>query len=109
MNDGSKKIVISGGMIPGGQISLKTYLMDLDALDTWTDGPNLPQARFAGAVVPFRNTFLIVGGGRNAFYYDDILEYDVDDHVWITRPETLDLGRNGPTAFLVPDSAVDCN
>ena len=68
---------------------------------------------FYPASVPFRNTFLIVGGRCNTqcdpdIYHSEILEYNPDDETWTVRPETLDKERSHLAALLVEDSVLNC-
>lgn len=101
----------------GGQSSFgyqsSTISLDLSNPNQWGNEADLPQALERGASVPFRNSFLVVGGFKNegAEYYSDfIYEFDPDDsNAWITRTERLTVGRYNPAAFLISDVAANCH
>ena len=109
--DGSKKVIVTGGLSSGVQI-VDTEELDLANPTQWTTGSPLPKALDRGSTVQFRKSFLLVGGytkndGFN-FYSDLIYEYNLDLDVWNTRNERLKIGRDHTAAFLVPDSVVNC-
>ena len=76
---------------------------------TWRDGPSLPHPiKFAGSV-SLNGTFLIVGGlNVNDPYYKDILEYDVENEAWLTRPEKLSKPKIDATVVLMDSETVQC-
>ena len=80
--------------------------MDLET-KTWRAGPTLPTHRCNSASVQFGDTFLLVSGqeGSNALseYYDNILQFDMDNEEWIVREELLASPNDDVVAILVPD------
>ena len=106
---GRPKIVVAGGEI-GGSYHKTSEILDLQTLE-WSSGPDLPVGLAAGGSVPYKKTFLIVGGdiqpenmNSNVIYeYDGILD------AWITWDEVLATARQNLAAFLVPDEAVNCS
>ena len=102
LGNGKKKLMVTAG----GTDAL-TNILDLDTLE-WKTGLDLPNAAIHAASVPYKNTFLVVGGNDGGFL-DTIYEFHPETEVWITRSETLMTARHAHTAFLVPDSAVNCS
>ena len=104
--DGKRKLVVTGTPYVS-----TTEILDLDTLQ-WTDGPGLPFPWAYTASVPYKNTFLVIGGlgtHSGTVYSTDIYEFDPVNMNWITRSETLTQGRHSHAAFLVPDDVVNCN
>ena len=99
---------MTGGQSANGVLQ-STEILDLDTMQ-WSAGPNLPGPRYDAASVPYKNTFLVVGGkdGGHAVQ-DTIFEFDPETGDWITRIEQMTLKRSLFAAFMVPDYAVNCN
>ena len=96
------------GGLNGNELS-STEMLNLDSADQWTNGPNLPIGLRWGASVPFKDTFLIVGGlDINSNQSPYIYEYDVRNEAWIMRDERLTTARDRFTAFLIPDEVARC-
>ena len=74
----------------------------------WTSGPDLPKTGVYGVSVPYKNTFLIVGGIFESSS-KSIYQFDPNSEGWIRRSEGLQTDKRAMAAFLVPDSAVNCN
>ena len=76
---------------------------------TWRAGPPLPAPVSFANSVPFNGTFLLVGGQDvdNAAY-KSILEYDVENEAWLTRPETLSRPKHDATVVLIDSETVTC-
>ena len=70
----------------------------------WRFGPNLPVALSGGTVVPYRHSFMILGGQNATGNVRDILEYDSVNEEWIRREEQLFMARQGGMAIRVPDT-----
>ena len=104
-------LVVTGGWDGTAHIT-STELLDLDSMQ-WSNGPELPYGIFDAVAVPYKNTFLIVGGreasGNNNYYHNTILEFDAGTGDWITRSEQMSQERGIMAAFLVPDDAVNCS
>ena len=87
--------------------------MDLETLE-WnsvTTTSSLPLELMSAISVPFRNSFVVVGGfdvDAPSYHSTAIYEFDPDALEWITRSETLKTGRFKTAAFFVPDDAVKC-
>lgn len=99
---GAQSIVIGGG----GVYRFWTEIIDLQTMTT-RRGPVVPDVGY-GDSVPFRNTFLVVGGGEND-RRNTILEFDVVNEVFVERPEHLAMGRLDAYVAFVDDSQVVCN
>ena len=104
--NGLKKVVVAGGW--GGQNIQSTEILNLETLE-WESGPDLPNVMASsGESVPFRNSFLIVGGYKGKNYLDMIYEFDLDTDNWKLKPQRLKKGRLFFTAFLIPDDIAGC-
>ena len=82
-----------------------------------TQGPwrlsshSLPYPIAGAAVVPFGDTFLIVGGapdGSLETSHASILEFEPDSETWIEREETLALARRDMFAVMIEDNDDYC-
>ena len=88
----------------GGIASVE--ILDLNT-NTWRSGLNpLPEALYAGASIPYEDSFLAVGGtlSNPSVESDKIYKYEPDTESWTTLPKTLDVGRGFAVAMLVPDA-----
>ena len=100
-------MIVAGGM--GFTKTLKSSEeLDLATL-TWSPGPDLPNPIAFGESVPFRNSFLIVGGSKGYRYFDVIYEYNPENKDWMQRPQRLKKERISFTAFLIPDDVAGCD
>ncbi len=99
-------------VVTGGYRNQATYILSLKTL-TWRTGSNLDLPIQRGAVVPFENTFLIVGGhyynGKTDVDVNTIRQYDPDTGKWIIRKERLQTATEYVAAFLVPESYIKCD
>ena len=77
-NGAARYVVITGGRHVGTYVQI----LDLQTM-SWRDGPRLPEAWMYAAVVPYRRTFLIVGGYSRSGYRNTIIEFDADHLSWI--------------------------
>lgn len=105
--DGSKHLVIAGGRNDG-----TSTILNLDTM-TYRPGPDIPNVLelYYANSVPFGNTFLMVGGTEDGISsrLNTIYEFDTTNENWIVRPETLKTGDWAMTAFMVPDTYVQCS
>ena len=111
--DGKMKVVVTGGMDQHWSQLYTTQILDLES-NVWTREDYQYVVMSEGVSVPYKNTFLIVGGrfydGTTTTYQLNIVEFDpTDPGLWIQRTEQLTLSRFWHTALLVPDNAVDCS
>ena len=68
-------------------------------------GGRLPKPIYAAAVVPFNNSFLIVGGSRSPqVYLGDIYQYNAADGDWLKMETELKTPRKFHVALLVEQS-----
>lgn len=97
--DGSQHIVVAGGYL-----SDTTIIYELNgSLGIWTYGPN--KSNYFGASVPYKNTFLAIGGENP--YSNQIYEFVADPIAgleWKLRPEQLKTPKSRIAAFMVPDT-----
>ena len=57
-------------MVGGGVQTPGTYIMDLADTTVWRKGPHdFPSAAYYGESVPFKDSFLVVGGGDGSSGY----------------------------------------
>ena len=110
LSNGRKKLIVTGG--DSDPSSSTTFISSTEILDLttmqWTWGVSLPNPFVAATSVPYKNTFLVVGGSyTTGVDYNTIYEYDPNTDNWFTRAETLTAGRSYAAAFLVPDEAVN--
>ena len=69
-----------------------SYLTNVEVYDVasnaWTEGANLPVPLANAAVVPFEDTFLVIGGymGKGTFS-DKVYHYNRQDAKWTEMPE----------------------
>ena len=89
-----------------------TEILDLDTL-TWTYGPNMPAPIRIGRTVPYKNSFIVVGGdGRwpngAGLCNFPIYEWNINSNSWTHTGITLPTCKYSIYAFLVPDFAVNC-
>ena len=111
--DGSRHLVAAGGDAFSLGDDASTWIYDLDmGIDIWRPGPKLDLS--FGESVPFKNSFLAVGGidesDPEKKISNQIWEFNADpfDEKWIRRPETLKSNRVYISAFLVPDDFATC-
>lgn len=68
-------------------------------------GERLPKPIYAAAVVPFNNSFLLVGGGtQDSPYLGDIYQYNAADGDWLKMETELKTPRRFHVALLVEQS-----
>ena len=107
--DGRRKLVVAGGAIAQTTLTATSVLLDLDTM-VWSNGPNLPMAINMALAVPYKDSFIIVGGvtpgGSNAQH--NIFEFNVNTESFDFRGESIQISRYHHWAFLVPDEAVNC-
>ena len=105
--NGTQVLIVAGGY-NGNELS-STEILNLDSVDQWSNGPNLPIGLREGSSVPFKDTFLIIGGyDFNDDSSPNIYEYDVRNEAWITREEKLTTPRRLFAAFLIPEEVARC-
>ena len=108
-NDGTRHLVTAGG---DDSYDTSTWIYDLDSgLDIWRPGPLLQYDRSFS--VPYKNTFLVVGGEQNFnpnTYSDQIWQFNDDpfDEKWILRDERFSTAGLWKTPILVPDDYATC-
>ena len=104
----ARHLVIAGGQHVGDY----TQILDLETM-TWSDGPRLPSYLSAGAVVPHKRSFIIMGGWKGNFgedgYSNQLWEFNPDQFEWIIRPETLTNKVALSLAVLVDDDMMVCD
>ena len=75
---------------------------------------DLPKQMVASAVVPYNDSFFIVGGAdaygdEGSEFYRDIYQYDADNDEWIEMEAKLKIPRYDHVALLVKQSLFpDC-
>ncbi len=105
--DGKQGILVAGG-VSGTDVTI-THFINLETL-VWEIRADLPYKMQTGASVPFKDSFLIVGGWQNnTITSDRIWYYNPVNDKWEMRDEILMQGRSHPTAFLVPDDYIFCS
>lgn len=108
--NGDMKVLVAGGFSDSTSFLTSVEVLNVkDSTAGWTEGTDLPVGIQIGASVPFKNTFLIVGGGFDGGYSDLIYEYEAETDKWITRQERLNKGREKIAAFWIPDEIARCS
>ena len=76
----------------------------------WKQGPELPYAIFASAMVEVPDYGVLLVGGSTAFTEElrTILKLEDARSKWEELPQRLKTGRNRHSAFLVPDKLTVC-
>ena len=103
--DGSRMVIIAGSANDNS-----TEILNLEEPleeQVWTFGPDLPYELQGGASVQYEDTFIIVGG-LSSRRTDQIIKFDVKTEDWIILPQHLQAPRDIFTAFLIPDSYIEC-
>ena len=101
--NGDKGILVAGGYYQ----ETSSEFLNLDTL-IWEPKQSLPYDIAYGASVPFRDSFLIVGGdssvdgGLDTLYY-----YNPEIDRW-ELIKTMNYERRDLAAFMVPDSFANC-
>jgi hypothetical protein len=104
-------IIVAGGAYGND------YLSSVEILDSgsneWRTGPELPSTSvFSKMVEDQKGGVVLIGGyypsnpSPDALYQ---LPHGGQDAVWTKMEQKLKIGRQSHTAFLVPDSSVDCS
>ena len=105
---GKAKSIVSAG---GRSVGTLTQVLDLDTM-TWSDGPRLPRNVAFATVLPYKRSFLIIGGWAGHYredgYSNEILELDPNKFDWVVRPEILANRVAVPFATLVNDNLMEC-
>ena len=96
-------MVAAGGFGDDGLVST-TEIYDVDS-NTWSEGTPLPVALAWAAVVPYKTTFLVIGGGKGSsspsdkvFLYETSGEWTEMTHMKLSQP------KDSVAAMLVPSS-----
>ena len=91
----------------GGDLETSSEFLNLDTL-IWEPKQSLPFDIELGASVPFKDSFLIVGGDSGD-YLDTIYYYNPNTDQWELMEQMLKYEREYLAAFMVPDSYANCN
>ena len=81
----------------------------------WVMGPKLPKITYAGVMIEFQNSVILVGGvGKYAGIEDNadgqhLYKLSSPDGPWIEMKQTLKERRDWFVAFLIPDELVTCH
>lgn len=100
-------------VVAGGEYTNTTSIFNL-AGSSWSSGPTLPviDSLCFGAVVPFDNSFLIVGGysygSNDKSDQDQILFFDVVASEWVIMEDSLTHSRHD-TMALLGSNIVSCS
>jgi hypothetical protein len=103
-------IIVAGGYDVSSLSSVE--LLDIGS-NEWKIGPELPFAIYRSQMVGDQNGGVVLIGGESSSiaYLDTIfqLPHGGPDAEWNKMDQKLLTGRSWHTAFLVPDSIVDCS
>ena len=103
--DGSSGIMVAGGNANSNEVSVE--FLNLDTL-IWEPKQSLPVDIAWGASVPYKDSFLIVGGKSDLYSYLDTISYynpTLDEWELVGQ---MDYEREYVAAFMVPDSYANC-
>ena len=103
--DGTK-----GVLAAGGDEESTAYFLDMDTL-VWEPLQSLPIDIHWGSSVPYRDSFLIVGGNSYDVgdYLDTVYYYNPTFDQWDLLDQRMSLPQERLAAFLVPDDYADCS
>ncbi len=104
-------------IIVAGGVDGSSYLSSVEILDEgfneWQTGPELPFGIPESQMVEDQNGgVVLVGGFLSSVYNLDTLyqlPHGGQDIVWTKMEQKMKTGRGYHTAFMVPDSSVDCS
>jgi hypothetical protein len=103
-------IVASGD--DGSSILSSVEILDVGS-NEWQTGPELPFAIDDSQMVEDQNGGVVLIGGKSSSVSNLDTLYQLphggQDAVWTKMEQKMKTGRNEHTAFLVPDSIVDCS
>ncbi len=94
----------------GGKDETSAEFLDLNTL-TWESKQSLPYDIDLAACVPYKDSFLMVGGyssDRDDFQRT-IYYYDPTEEGWDLLVERMEFPGDRFAGFLVPDSFANCN
>ena len=104
--NGDKGILVAGGYNQAGLTTVD--FLNLDTL-IWEPKLSLPIDIYYGASVPFKDSFLIVGGySQDLSYLDSVYYYNPNVDQWELM-KTMDYGKVFSASFMVPDSFANCS
>ena len=87
---------------------MSSEILNLNAL-TWSNGPAFDNSYSFMESVPYRDSFLLVGGRTGGeSYLKTIHEYDASKEDWVLRSESLGEEKEATTAIMVDFNVVDC-
>ena len=99
-------------IVTGGYGVKTTEIFSLDTL-TWRVGPDFPYDVSYASVVPFEDTFLVVGGYTEDFAFfgemDTVIKFDPLTESWIELPVKMKDTRESFAAFTIPDWYANCS
>ena len=100
-----EKVVAAGGFGGDGLVST-TDIYDVDS-NMWSKGTPLPVPLAFTAVVPYKTTFLVVGGETNDTFSDKVFLYDTSGEWTEMTHMKLSQSKSWVAAMLVPSSLFD--
>jgi hypothetical protein len=111
--DSQEMSIIAAGGWDGGS----AYLSSVEILDEgsneWQTGPELPFGIYVSQMVEDHNGGVVLIGGESSSVHnlDTLfqLPHRGQDAVWTKIEQKMKTGRGYHTAFMVPDSSVDCS
>jgi len=102
------EIVVAGGFSTPSETNESVDIYTVST-DSWRSAQSLPEPITRASVVPFNNTFLVVGGFGNGEYSGNIYQYIVADDDWFKMDTELKTPRSRHVALLVQQSLFpDC-
>jgi hypothetical protein len=105
-------IIVAGGWESGSTILSSVEILH-EGSSEWQTGPELPFGIYRSQMVEYQNGGVVLIGGysSSAGNLDTLyqLPHGGQDAVWTKMEQKMQKGRNLHTAFLVPDSLVDCS
>ena len=99
---------VRGILVTGSNGEVSSEFLDLDTL-LWEPKASLPFDVRMATPVPYRDSFLNVGGRSFVLgYLDTILYYDPMQDLWVVLDERMEFGRESFAAFMVEDQYAGC-
>ena len=96
-----EKIVVTGGYKDGRLATVEVYNVKENSWETADDLPFGPL--FGAAVIPFEDTFIMIGGYGSNGYSDKLWKYKKSGE-WEEMPKKLNEGKVRATAIAVPSN-----
>ena len=107
--EGRPQVMVMGGYSYSlGYIDeVETLLLDTE--DEWQEGPELPTPLLRSGLVPYLDTFVLMGGRTSSSTWTDgMWKYNANLNTWDALDQKLFQMREGFVAMGIPDTVGTC-